>query len=94
MHIGFVKIFARLKELLQMHENTLLNVLNNTIDKLDKKIDILKEKKLKKKLTDLRESVQYHSDNVDEVNKKLEDIDSRIGEIELDEITEYFVTKT
>ena len=77
-----------------MHENTLLNVLNNTIDKLDKKIDILKEKKLKKKLTDLRESVQYHSDNVDEVNKKLEDIDSRIEEIELDEITEYFVTKT
>ena len=45
-------------------------------------------------MTDLRESVQYHSDNVDEVNKKLEDIDSRIEEIELDEITEYFVTKT
>ena len=94
MHIGFVKIFARLKELLQMHENTLLNVFNNTIDTLDKKIDILKEKKLKKKLTDLRESVQYHSDNVDEVNKKLKDIDSRIEEIELEEITEYFVTKT
>ena len=45
-------------------------------------------------MTDLRESVQYHSDNVDEVNKKLEDIDSRVEEIKLDKITEDFVTKT
>ena len=69
---------------------------NSTNDRLDKKIDILKEQnpKIKKELTDLRESVQYHSDNVDEVNKKLEDIDSRVEEIKLDEITEDFVTKT
>ena len=40
------------------------------------------------------ESVQYHSDNVDEVNKKLEDIESRVEEIKLDEITEDFDTKT
>ena len=45
-------------------------------------------------MADLRESVQYHSGNVDEVNKKLEDIDSRVAEIKLDEITEDFVTKT
>ena len=79
-----------------MHENTLLNVFNSTIDRLDKKIDILKEEnsKIKKELTDLRESVQYHSGNVDEVNKKLEDIDSRVEEIKLDEITEDFVIKT
>ena len=44
-------------------------------------------------MTDLRESVQYHSDNVDEVNKKLDDIDSREEEIKLDEITEDFVTR-
>ena len=30
----------------------------------------------------------------DEVNKKLEDIDKRVEEIKLDEITEDFVTKT
>ena len=41
----------------------------------------------------MRESVQYNSQNVDEVNKKLEDIDSRVEEIKLDEITEDFVTK-
>ena len=35
--------FSQVKELLQMHENTLLNVFNSTIDRLDKKIDILKE---------------------------------------------------
>ena len=88
--------FNQLKELLQMHENTLLNVFSSTIDRLDKKIDILKEEensKIKKELTDLRESVRYHSDNADEVNKKLEDIDKRIEGIKLDEITEDFVTK-
>ena len=88
--------FNQVKELLQMHENTLLNGFNSTIDRLDKKINILKEEntKIKKELTDLGESVQYHSDNVDEVNKKLEDIDSRVEEIKLDEITESSVTKT
>ena len=45
-------------------------------------------------MTDLRESVQYHRDNVDEINKKLEDIDSRVEEIKLDKVTEDFVTKT
>ena len=34
------------------------------------------------------------SDYVDEVNKKLENIDSRVEEIKLDEVTEDFVTKT
>ena len=69
---------------------------NSTIDRLEKKIDILKEEnsKIKKELVDLRESVQYHSGNGDEVNKKLEDIDSRVEKIKLDKITEYFVTKT
>ena len=46
----------------------LLNVFNNTTDKMNKKIDILKKKdsKIMKELTDLRESVQYYSDNVEE----------------------------
>ena len=79
-----------------MNENTLLNVFNSTIDRLDKKVDILKEEnsKIKKDLTDLRASVQHHIDNVDEANKKLEEIDSRVEEIKLDKITEDFVTKT
>ena len=49
---------------------------------------------MKKELADLRKSVQYHSGIVDEVNKRLEDIDSRVEEIKLEEITEDFVTKT
>ena len=35
--------FIQVKELLQIHENTLLNVLNSTIDRLDKKNFVLKE---------------------------------------------------
>ena len=35
--------FNQVRELLQMDENTLLNMFNSTIDRLDKKIDILKE---------------------------------------------------
>ena len=79
-----------------MHENTLLNMFNSTIDKLDKNIDILKEQnpKIKKELTDLKESVKYQSDSVDKINNKLEDIDRTVEEIKLDEITEDFVTKT
>ena len=59
--------FSQVKELLQMHENMLFNVFNNTTDRMNKKIDILKKKdsKIMKQLTDLRESVQYHSDNVE-----------------------------
>ena len=51
--------FNQVKELLQMHENTLLNVLNSTVDRLDGKIVILKEEKskIKKELADLRESI-------------------------------------
>ena len=39
--------FNQVQELLQMHENRLLNVFNGTIDRLDKNIDLLKEKNLK-----------------------------------------------
>lgn len=65
--------FNQVNKLLEMHENTLLNVFNNTIDSLDKKIAILKEEnsKIKKELTDLTASFQYHSDNVEEANKIL-----------------------
>ena len=38
--------------------------------------------------------MQYHSDNVDEINKKLEGIDKRVEDIKLDEIIEDFATKT
>ena len=70
-------------------------MLNSNIDRLGKKIDILKEEnsKSKKELTDLRKSVQYYNGNVVKVNKKLEDIGSRIEEIKLDKITEYLSEK-
>ena len=69
---------------------------NITIVRLNKRIDIVKEEnsKIKKELTGLKKSIQYHSGTVDEVNKKLEDIDRRVEEIKLDEITEDFVTIT
>ena len=50
--------------------------------------------KIKKELTDLRESVQYHIDNIDEVNKKLEGNDRRNEKVKLYETAEDFVTKT
>ena len=39
--------FNQVRELLQMDENTLVNMFNSTIDRLDKKIDILKEENSK-----------------------------------------------
>ena len=46
--------FNQVKELLQMHENTALNVFNSTIDRLDKKNDILNEgnSKINKEVTE------------------------------------------
>ena len=40
-----------------------------------------------------QELTDYHSANVDEVNKKLEDIGRQVEEIKLDKITEDFATK-
>ena len=73
-----------------------MHVFNSTIERLDKKIDILKEEnsEIKKEVAGLRENVQYHSDNVDEVSEKLQDIDSRVKEVKINEIIEDFVTKT
>ena len=87
--------FSQVKELLQMYENTLLNVFNSIIDRFGKKNDIFKEKnsKISKEFTELGESVQYHSENVDEVNKKPGDIDSKVEDIKPGEITEDFVIK-
>ena len=42
----------------------------------------------------MTESAQCNNGKVDEVNRKLEDIDRRVEEIKLDEITEDFLTKT
>ena len=44
-------------------------------------------------MVDLKKIVQYHCENVDEVNKKLDDIDRRVKETKLGEITEDFITK-
>ena len=46
--------FNQVKELLQMHENTALNVFNSPIDRLDKKNDILNEgnSKINKEVTE------------------------------------------
>ena len=41
-----------------------------------------------------QELTDYHSANVDEVNKKLEDIGRRVEEIKLDKINKDFATKT
>ena len=77
-----------------MHENTLLNLFNKTIGRLDKKVHISKEEipKFKKELTNLKQSVQWQCDNVDEVNKKPEDIDRRVEESKLDKTTEDVVS--
>ena len=44
---GETYTFNQVKELLHMHENTLLNVFKSTIDRLDKTIHILKEENKK-----------------------------------------------
>ena len=68
---------------------------NSTFDRSDKKIGILKEEdqKRKKDFTHLKKCGQYHSENISELNKKLEIFDRRVEEIKLDQRNWDFVEK-
>ena len=69
---------AQLKEILNAHENTLMQFFNTAIERLEKKVDNLKTENaaLKKEIVDLKSSMQFHSDTVDE---KLLELDTKVS---------------
>ena len=75
--------FNQVKELLQIHENTLLNFFKSTVENWYAKGRIGRFKK----------SVQYDSENVDKASKKLEDINRTVEETKVQKLAVGFSQK-
>ena len=59
---------AQVKEVLDVQDNTLMKFFNTAIERLERKVDNLTTENavLKKKVADLKSSMQFHSDTIDE----------------------------
>ena len=59
---------AQVKEILDVQDNTLMKFFNTAIERLERKVDNLTTENavLKKKVADLKSSMQFHSDTIDE----------------------------
>ena len=59
---------AQVKKIQDAHENTLMKFFNIALERLKKKVDNLKSDNavLKKEMVDLKSSMQFHSDIIDE----------------------------
>lgn len=74
---------SQVKELLKIHESSLLNFFNNTVDriekKMEKKINVLQEKislqevSHKKEMDDLKKSLEFHQEVTEESMLKIKD---------------------
>ena len=71
---------AQVKEILDAHQNTLMKFFNTAIEKLERKVDNLTTKNavLKKEMADLKSSMQFHSDTIDE---KLPEVDTKVSQV-------------
>ena len=71
---------AQIKEILDAHENTLMKFFNTAIERLERKVDNLTTENtvLKKEMADLKSSVQFHSDAIDE---KLLEVDTKLPQV-------------
>ena len=74
--------FVQVRELVKMHEETLMNFFNGAIDRMDAKVSKLIEENtiLKKEMSDLKVSMQFHSDLVEEKTKQVEEKTKEVEE--------------
>ena len=71
---------AQVKEILDAHENRLMKFFNTAIERLERKVDNLTTENavLKKEMADLKSSMQFHSDAIDE---KLLEVDTKLPQV-------------
>ena len=67
--------FNQIKEILEMHQETMMKFFNTTVDRLEIKIKYLTEDNivLKRELNDVKESIQFHSETVETKFKMFEE---------------------
>ena len=73
---------AQVKEILDAHENTLMKFFNTAIERLERKVDNLATENavLEKEMMDLKSSMQFHSDTIDE---KLLEVDTNVSQVDV-----------
>ena len=82
---------VQVKEILSIHEKTIMNFFNSTIERLEKKIDnvVMENTNLKNEIKEVRSSIQFHSDFVDEkVKEHNEKIKSLPSNADIEEFRE------
>ena len=69
-----VYTFAQVKEIIKSSEDTMMKFFNSTVDRLEGKILTLTEENLtiKRELSEVKESLQFHSDMVEQKLKQVE----------------------
>ena len=71
---------AQVKEMLDAHENTLMKFFNTVIERLERKVDSLSTENevLKKEMVDLKSSMQFH---YDPINEKFLELDMNVSQV-------------
>ena len=71
---------SQVKEIVDAHENTLMKFFNTAIERLERKVDNLTTKNavLKKEMADLKSSMQFRSDTIDE---NLLEVDTKVSKV-------------
>ena len=71
---------AQEKEILDAHKNTLMKFFNTAIKRLERKVDNLTTKNavLKKEVANLKSSMQFHYDTIDE---KFLEVDTKVSQV-------------
>ena len=67
--------FKQIKEILETNEETMLKFFNATVDRLERKIDLLNDenKDLKREIVDIKKSIDFNDERLDSTTKELED---------------------
>ena len=72
--------FQQVQEVMKIQEETILRFFNSAMDRMEKKIEKLSEENvlLKKDMTNLKSSMNFHSEIVDD---KMKDVDAKIVKV-------------
>ena len=70
----------QIKDILQIHEQTITNFFNSTLERMDKKISYLigENAVLKNEVAELKKSLQYHTDQWEENFKTLDNLKNEL----------------
>ena len=70
----------QIKDILQIHEQTITNFFNSTLERMDKKISYLigENAVLKNEVAELKKSLQFHTDQWEENFKTLDNLKNEL----------------